>query len=469
MDSVCNELKIVSYDTVDSSTINNIITRDYKTYSKMKALGCLVQTLINNGKFLSTSKKEIDTGSFGTASSIFFNKSKLVVKENSQIKYTETEYAVGSQLNVLRQYTPCFSYVLGRDGPKVIYEYGGGTTLQEWMADNADNTPDFLLIVIQVLLSLEIAQIKYRYIHNDLHSGNILIRDVRDSYTIVVGDAEYRFNNVLVPCIIDYGMSCIKGNGKDVLTQIKQVRGLVQGFDAYFLMAEAVVYSPVGTISTNSLNIINGFYKTDNPYSPDELKDNVRLEAVYTTLCAVYTPIELVHFILKTLPVSNLMVAPRTLYLQQKPPNNLKEEYVRLLGEGKFRVKDTDCSGGCVSFIVAQYFGFPLDNKYEYMEHDRTVILDILNYIVSEDAQELMRISNGIIYTPIKKVPSVSAQGLDKLFKMFAYINLFNSLYYMDTTLEFKHLFAMRRGSDHFANTILYGKAVRWYMTLEAN
>ena len=104
MDDICKTLHIENKD------IASIVSSEYKTYDKMKALECLVEELIVQNKFPLSTIKFLGEGSTGLAHLVggFAGSVKLVAKQNDEQRVTDAEYLVGKQLNVLRQYTPCF-------------------------------------------------------------------------------------------------------------------------------------------------------------------------------------------------------------------------------------------------------------------------------------------------------------------------------------------------------------------------
>lgn len=471
-DDICKALSISNFDNINSAFINNIISQEYKQYDKMKALECLIGKLITKNRFPIDKETVIGKGAYGVASLITaFNGSKLVVKENTLQKTSDKEYLVGRHLNVLRQYTPCFSYVFGQTtDKKVIYEYAGSTSLDEWKNANINNTNDFLMILVQILLSVEIAQRKYRYIHNDLHGSNIMLRDIRATYTLIVGDIEYEFNNVLVPCIIDYGLSYIKVDDKYIPeANYVRPRFCIQGFDPYFLLARSVRDTPLGHIKTTAVNILNSFYKGVNPYTLTML-DN-QFSKVYESACATRTSLDLAMFIIQPLNSPNLLIKPRSVYIQQTPWKQFPDDYTQLLGgEANYSLEIQKCSESCNSFIVSKYFNFKNERKYETLENDRRVISELLEYLASLSADELIGICNVILSTPIQQLPKTGKGGIDKLFKALTFIDLFNTLYYMGNDQELKRLLKMKHSdlvSKHFLNANYYYKSTSWYTTLE--
>ena len=438
--------------------MNIIISEDYKIYSKMEALEYLIHGLIDKNALPISTPKALGEGSSAFTQLVkIFGNSNLVIKTNDEKNpniNASNEYLVGSKLNVLRQYTPCFAYMFGKMGKSVIYEYGGEQSLHNWKKDNPNNVNDFLLIIIQVLLSIEVAQERYRFIHNDLHGSNIMLRDKRDSYTLLVGNTEYKFNNVIVPCIIDYGLSYIQV-GEEYLPHYNGVRKhlFVQGFDQYFLLADCVSETGNGNIKSASVHIVTQFYKATNPYS-NLMNIYDKCAKVYTSMSATNTPIEIVQFILQTFNNPMLAMRHRTMYILQKPSN---------------------CKDGCKSLIVSKYFNLKDTAKYELEENDRCVISEMLAYLNTVDAGKLIGICNTILGTRISTHTNVTEEQIDTLIDTLAFVTTLNMLYYMclemkDDVLLPLFLLLSRKNTEtiknHTLNINYYDRAVNWYMTV---
>lgn len=468
MDGICKTLHINNIENINSKDIGNIISSEYKMYGKMKALGCLVQELIVRNKFPLSAINFLGEGSTGLANLVegFAGSAKLVAKQNDEQRVTDSEYLVGKQLNVLRQYTPCFSYVFGKTENKVIYEYGGSTSLHMWKYQNPDNIADLLTILIQVLLSLYIAQSKYNFIHNDLHGSNIIIRDKRDSYTLIVGDTEYYFNNVLVPCIIDYGFSYIEIGDEYVPGYNGKRRQLfVQGFDPCFMLYDCALGNS-GIIKDTTLRLFKTFYKT-------QLLHNFVPENLYKSIDATTTPLDLAIFILKTGRFSQITMNRRSVYVQQKP-DNMVNTYTKLLGVNSY-TQDTINCGGFKSFIISKYFKFSDNTKYEGLENDRRALTETLELFKNTDPNDFLAICKIVLDTKIADAPKLTKEQTDLIYNLASSVNMFGVLYYMAyeirdvMVLPLLPMLDAGKVTIHFANGEYYNRVVGWLTTLGIN
>lgn len=89
------------------------------------------------------------------------------------------EYIMGIVLNQLRPMTSNFMYMYDycryQSQTAIFAEYIPGVPLTEFITTSS--VDDFIAITMQIMYSLEIAQHRYRFVHNDLHAGNIIITD----------------------------------------------------------------------------------------------------------------------------------------------------------------------------------------------------------------------------------------------------------------------------------------------------
>lgn len=149
------------------------------------------------------------------------------------------EYVIGSTLNQLRPLTPHFMYVYDyvplfpplpltplvdigfiddRPShliPALFTEYIGGITLHEFIPTcSVDN---FIALTLQIMYSLELAQHHYRFVHNDLHSHNIIITDRYPETRTLTYQRPQRDRRQLVSrytaTIIDYDLAALTIEG----------------------------------------------------------------------------------------------------------------------------------------------------------------------------------------------------------------------------------------------------------------
>ena len=216
-------------------TVLKILTEKYMYGADMKALECLVETALYN----SSDDKTVKPYTVNSSINYWFTKMKLLDVESSEgaVYFTsilddtiqmvakisryegasenlKQEYYLGSAcFNDLRYYIPNFSYTLGcfnegRGEFFAAFEKIPGFTTGSMVSKVS--TDQVIGFVAQLLLALEVAQMKCNFTHWDLHNENVIWRPVKN-YTnyVVYGDSVFKVqSNDYIPVIIDYGMSC---------------------------------------------------------------------------------------------------------------------------------------------------------------------------------------------------------------------------------------------------------------------
>ena len=174
-------------------------------------------------------------------------KNKLVIKtpkDDDEIRSMLFEYYIGSKfINKLRKKTPNFMYTFGifmcnslvtvknktkdlnvgfcddskKNNIYLMFEKIDGMTLHEYIqkVNTEQDLDNVINIILQVMLSLDIAQKEGEYVHNDLHTDNVMLRKIKSpiSHEYLVGKYKYKMNMNYIATIIDYGMNRFVENG----------------------------------------------------------------------------------------------------------------------------------------------------------------------------------------------------------------------------------------------------------------
>lgn len=138
---------------------------------------------------------------------------KSVDKSKQQQNIHETFVGLNC-INELIKYSPNFAYIFGsystfENKNNVITEYIRGQTLSNWIR-NDFNMKNYIFILLQIAMSLEIAQNKYGFVHYDLTPWNICIKkkDTIEYFDYILDHKTiYRVHTNIIPIIIDYGTS----------------------------------------------------------------------------------------------------------------------------------------------------------------------------------------------------------------------------------------------------------------------
>lgn len=220
-----------------------------------------------------------------------FNKVALVFKEtnlkfgNKHKEHIHDSFIGTKCINNILEYCPNFTYTFGcyafykkypliLNTPHLMNKAGGklnitrkdlevdnltyisvnkyiqGQTFSDYLYncknDKNFKFNDYLSILLQIFLSLEIAQRKCAFVHNDLMPWNIMIKKETNykNFTYIIGRKTYQVKTKLIPYIIDFGKS------NAVHDNIKY--GI--GVNVYKLKIKR--FNDVFTILSSTLNII---------------------------------------------------------------------------------------------------------------------------------------------------------------------------------------------------------------------
>ena len=167
--------------------------------------------LILNKTFNYTLKKKLFESNSTTLSLIEINNHDYVLKErNNDDKYDEFINSIFVSEKCMNELSFNFSKIIDYNNEKIIMENLDGVIFSKWLTYDFNFT-NYLSILLQISLSLIIAQEKYGFVHYDLYPWNIIIKklDKRRLVSYKINNKEIRFYTMVIPIIIDYGRSHI--------------------------------------------------------------------------------------------------------------------------------------------------------------------------------------------------------------------------------------------------------------------
>jgi len=119
-----------------------------------------------------------------------------------------------SCINKLLKKIPNFSYVFGMNDNRIITEYIEGERLFDYIKSDKFEIKEYVFILLQLCLSLSVAQNECCFVHYDLTTWNIILQRLDKEI-----DIDYSIDNVIysvrtkvIPIIIDYGKSHVVYN-----------------------------------------------------------------------------------------------------------------------------------------------------------------------------------------------------------------------------------------------------------------
>jgi hypothetical protein len=142
----------------------------------------------------------------------FYMVKKTALNRVKQREHTHEAFLGLTAINGLCAKCPNFAYVYGktRDADSVYVEYINGITLEDWLKSPQYNFKDYVKILIQLCLALQVAQSYCGFVHYDLYPWNVIVqtlkRETTFDYNIGYG-VPIRCATSIIPTMIDFGKS----------------------------------------------------------------------------------------------------------------------------------------------------------------------------------------------------------------------------------------------------------------------
>lgn len=136
------------------------------------------------------------------------------IKKNSKNTH---EYFVGAfATNNLAKVIPNFAFTFAKTETSLYTEFVKGMTLANYLVSDRFEIGTFVDILIQVALSLQVAQREFLFVHNDLGPNNIILSEMSSPVTfnyILQNQTVYSIESTIVPVIIDFQRSHVVVEG----------------------------------------------------------------------------------------------------------------------------------------------------------------------------------------------------------------------------------------------------------------
>jgi hypothetical protein len=139
---------------------------------------------------------------------VFENRNVIVTRVDS-IVIKERKHTLRCSNNIIDFLSPNFSRVYGyTDKNHVIMEYIDGIKLYDFIADKTlFDFQVYLDVLLQISLSLHVAQKEVLFVHNDLTPWNIILKRSEKPVHLTYDEGTYHISTRVVPMIIDYDKS----------------------------------------------------------------------------------------------------------------------------------------------------------------------------------------------------------------------------------------------------------------------
>jgi hypothetical protein len=157
---------------------------------------------------------DIQKYSFKTDSSFSFIFKDATNEKKAKENIHETFVGL-TCINDLLKKIPNFSYVFGIDDKnRLITEHINGKIFLEYIKSNEFNMDEYIFILLQICLTLHVAQNHCGFIHYDLTTWNIIIQRFENEVDIdyAIDDKIITVRTNIIPVLIDYGKSSVIHN-----------------------------------------------------------------------------------------------------------------------------------------------------------------------------------------------------------------------------------------------------------------
>lgn len=198
----------------------NTIPNMGRSYGLLQGIEWVIRKIIKEGDFenYANERKKIFKNKLGVIRDFELAGFLLAVKTTDDFQKAKEhihESFIGTKsINILSKYIPNFAYIFGlyrkNNTFNVITEHIYGETLFEYINSDKFHFEEFLFILMQLCLAIEVAQKNCCLVHYDLTPWNIILQRLNSPMTIeyvLSYDRVVRVRTSVIPVIIDYGKS----------------------------------------------------------------------------------------------------------------------------------------------------------------------------------------------------------------------------------------------------------------------
>ena len=199
-----------------------------RCYGLLQGIEWTTRKIIMEGNFesIATPQTKIFENTLGGVYKTELAGFSMVVKTTSNLQkiqeHIHEAFIATMSLNKLSKFIPNFAYIFGLYEVKekgtfnVVTEFINGQTLFDYINSTNFSFYDFLFIVMQLCLALEVAQSSCGFVHYDLTPWNIVLQltDTPKTFDYILShNRVIRVRTSCIPVIIDFGKSHVIHQG----------------------------------------------------------------------------------------------------------------------------------------------------------------------------------------------------------------------------------------------------------------
>lgn len=339
-----------TYPQTDKRVVDiSVIPNTSRTHSLLQGIHWVVNMILKNYDFegVAQEREQIaknKTGIVRKFSLANFSFAVKTTKDPVKVKENIHEAFIGTKsINDLLKYIPNFAYIFGLyendDGISVITEHIQGQSLSDYIKHNF-NFNEFLLIITQISLALQVAQNHCAFTHYDLTPWNIIIQQLDSPIQvdyILQHDRIVRITTHIIPVIIDYGKSHVVHQNthygfinmyktstvQDILTLlIKSISDIKQNSNLLLVLANFMTGTQFHQQPFNSFEDIRSFLFKNETYTDLISSNKHELEQK--------TPLDLINYIQRNFSQYILPIEKVDTYIPLMDSGNARQifEYI---------------------------------------------------------------------------------------------------------------------------------------------
>jgi hypothetical protein len=226
---ISQELKIIENNIYPNTkkTVKDIYTIPFvgRSHGLLQGLQWIINLINTTSDFekIATANHKIFENKLGEVIKYTLAGFSFAIKRTNNFKKSKEhihETFVGTQcINNIVKYIPNFVYIFGiyikNNTHNIITEEIKGISLFSYIKSEQFNMKDFIFIILQLCLALQVAQNSCCLVHYDLTPWNIMIQTLSKPEIfdyVIKYDKVIRIKTKIIPIIIDYGKSHVIHN-----------------------------------------------------------------------------------------------------------------------------------------------------------------------------------------------------------------------------------------------------------------
>jgi hypothetical protein len=185
---------------------------------------------------------------------------------------------VGSYLNKLRKHIPNFQYTYSYDTNNIYLEKLNGISFRTFLSPQKYEFEDYITIMIQICLALNVAQTHYSFCHTHLSLDNIVIIKLQKPITVeylIKYDKIISFKTSIIPVITNFKNATIVDN---IILNKYDGQSQTIGYDVFNILKETLLLILTSfTDKTKELLKISSYFINTKITNLTDLKNYLRV------------------------------------------------------------------------------------------------------------------------------------------------------------------------------------------------